>query len=117
MKLYSNGLDVDPMVIVEVPLVESIFSTCSLVILSLKRISPFTVTLSGEEEAISNGAVCSVKLPGKRNRKLSICYPLRQNRLVGTSLDITCPALVLLLPEEIRWCYYSPNKLCLLTME
>ena len=31
MKLYSNGLDVDPMVIVEVPLVESIFSTCSLV--------------------------------------------------------------------------------------
>lgn len=25
MKLYSNGLDVDPMVIVEVPLVESIF--------------------------------------------------------------------------------------------
>lgn len=62
MKLYSNGLDVDPMVIVEVPLVESIFSTCSLVILSLKRISPFTVTLSGEEEAISNGAVCSVKL-------------------------------------------------------
>lgn len=25
MKLYSNGLDVDPMVIVGVPLVESIF--------------------------------------------------------------------------------------------
>lgn len=63
MKLYSNGLDVDPMVIVEVPLVESIFSTCSLVILSLKRISPFTVTLSGEEEAISKELVCSVKLP------------------------------------------------------